>query len=185
MMQLEKAKLEPVENLGDSYKIEFMFNPTNLKFIRQVNWGSEKGKPAKPAEDPDMLPKSNFSGVSPYSLKITGIIYDTYESGESVWARYIEKLHKATFPPPKKDENSKDKRPAVYIFSWGKPFLFRCVVKTLDFTYEMFLPNGTPVRAKVNLTLQEVDKVTDSNLGAQANRTKDTRASRLAQPEKK
>jgi hypothetical protein len=181
MIYLEKAILKPVqeEGLSKDFDIEFMFNPTKLKFLRQVNWGKGEQTPAKPAEDPDMLPKSNFSGISPYSLTITGIIYDTYESGESVWTKYIKKLHKATLPP-KRDDNSKDIRPAIYIFSWGTPFFFRCVVKKLDFTYEMFLPDGTPVRAKVNLTLQEVDKATDSNLGAHANRTQDTRASRLA-----
>jgi Contractile injection system tube protein len=178
MMQLKKANLKPAPGEGGT-EIKFMFNPTNLKFMRSVNWGGGKGKPAKPAEDPDMLPKSNFSGISPYTLTINGIIYDTYESRKSVWTEYIESLHKATLPSSKKDKNSKDKRPAIYIFSWGEPFYFRCVVKSLTFTYEMFLPDGTPVRAKVNLTLTEVDKVTDTYLGAQPDRKADTRASRL------
>ena len=155
-----------------------MFNPTKLSFSRNVSWGGGKEKKSKPAEDPYMLPKSNFSGVSPYTLTIDEIIYDTYESKESVWKKYIKKLHNATLPTEKEDKNSKDKRPPVYIFSWGDPFYFRCVVTTLNFTYEMFLHDGTPVRARVKLTLQEVDKVTASYLGAKPDRKEDTPAKR-------
>ena len=182
MSSFEKARLSPADEEGISkkdFEIEFMFNPTNLSFKKSVNWGPGKGKTPKPAEDLNVLSKSNFSGVSPYSLTITGIIFDTYESDPqtSVWTKYIEKLHKATLPP-KKDKNSKDKRPAVYNFIWGKPLFFRCVVKELTYIYEMFLSDGTPVRAKVNLTLQEVDKVTDSNSDAKPDRTKDNRTKR-------
>ncbi|MEG3926622.1 CIS tube protein [Microcoleus sp. D3_18a_C4] len=49
------------------------------------------------------------------------------------------------------------RRPPVFYFIWGDKNYMCCMVKQLDYKLTMFLPNGTPVRAMVNITLEEVD----------------------------
>jgi hypothetical protein len=164
-MDLEKAKLMPAEGGGES--LDFMFNPTQLVFSRSAKWEPAKGS----RNDGNLLPKVSFSGVDPYQLTISDVLFDTYETGKSV-SEYIRKFQAAVDPPSSQSgagqgssggsgsNSGKSKRPPVYIFRWGaeQTFSFRCVVKKLDFTYTMFLPDGTPVRAKMTLSLQEVDK---------------------------
>jgi Contractile injection system tube protein len=174
-MTLVKAVLRPapeedVDNRKE-FEIKFMFNPAQIVFQRKANW-----TPAGSAEGKELLPKTNFSKVDPYTLTLNNIIFDSYETRQSVEV-HIKKLRNAVLPK-KMDDPPKDRRPAVYHFVWGKPFVFRCVVTSLKVTYEMFLPDGTPVRAKVNLTLKEVDKVSVTDTSAQPKRTKDSRPSR-------
>lgn len=183
-MNLKKAKLTPADG-EKGEDIIFMFNPTQLQFTRSVGWsggGRSGGKSSQhhppPAEDNHLLPKANFSGVQPYSLTISNVIFDTYETRKSVRDVYINKLEAAVMPVEGHRGNPKDKRPPVYLLKWGDQEYIKCVVKTLKYIYEMFLPDGTPVRAKVTLTLQEVDQVTATNTNAQPNRQKDGRPRR-------
>ena len=49
------------------------------------------------------------------------------------------------------------KRPPVYYFIWGERNYMMCFIQKINYKLTMFLPNGTPVRAIVDLSLQEVD----------------------------
>ncbi|MFM7599951.1 MAG: hypothetical protein ACKO7R_01945, partial [Pseudanabaena sp.] len=43
---------------------------------------------------------------------------------------------------------------------WGQTQYLKCFVKSLDYDLTMFLADGTPVRAIVGMTLEEVDATT-------------------------
>lgn len=146
-MSLEKASL--ILYKGESgVPIDFMFNPTQLSFSRSVKWQSEQGNRGNSA-----LPKVNFAGVDPYKLTLSQILFDTYEARDSVMDRYIRKLQKGVEAP-----DGPNQRPPVYIFKWGGFSTFPCVITSLSYKLDLFLPNGTPVRALVDISLQEVDK---------------------------
>ncbi|MDJ1174689.1 hypothetical protein [Roseofilum capinflatum] len=49
------------------------------------------------------------------------------------------------------------RRPPVFYFIWGDKIYMRCMVESLDYSLNMFCPNGVPVRAVVTLNLKEVD----------------------------
>ncbi|MEO1353848.1 MAG: hypothetical protein AAFW84_34695 [Cyanobacteria bacterium J06635_15] len=49
------------------------------------------------------------------------------------------------------------RRPPVYYFIWGTHNYLTCMIDSLSFKLTMFLPDGTPVRAMVDLSLKEVD----------------------------
>ncbi|MDZ7952618.1 hypothetical protein [Nostoc sp. DedQUE09] len=144
--QLEKAKL--VAYNGEAPDIELMFNPTDITFARTVKWESKDGN-----RGTTLLPKVNFSGVEPYKFTLKQLLYDTYETKESVMTKYIDKIKKGVETISK----ATDKRPPVYIFTWGNEY-FYCVITSLTYTLNMFLSDGTPVRALVDIALQEVDK---------------------------
>ncbi|MEH2058448.1 MAG: hypothetical protein V7K97_20300 [Nostoc sp.] len=144
--QLEKAKL--VAYNGEAPDIELMFNPTDISFARTVNWKSQEGN-----RGTTLLPKVNFSGVEPYKFTLKQLLYDTYETKESVIKKYIDNIKKGV----ETINTTTDKRPPVYIFTWGSEYFF-CVITSLTYTLNMFMSDGTPVRALVDIALQEVDK---------------------------
>lgn len=45
----------------------------------------------------------------------------------------------------------------MYIFQWGANLSFPCVITSFTYKLSMFLADGTPVRAVVDIALQEVD----------------------------
>lgn len=163
MTQLQKLILKvcdlkgnPVGNNTESespHDIELMFNPEELTFVRTVTWKSDEG-----TEGTALLPKVNFSGVEPYKLTLKQILFDTYESKISVMDK-INNIRKGV----EKCVKTKEKRPPVYLLTWGdneKHKYFHCVITSLTYKLNMFLSDGTPVRALVDITLQEVEKST-------------------------
>jgi nucleoid-associated protein YgaU len=48
--------------------------------------------------------------------------------------------------------------PPLVLFSWG-PVTFRCVVARVSQRFVMFLPDGTPVRARLQVTFNEFRNV--------------------------
>jgi hypothetical protein len=131
--------------------IEFMFNPIELQFTRNMSISSAKG-----ARTASGLPKVNFANPQPYTLTLNNILFDTYEAGTNVMDLYINKLRQSV------EFASSLGRPPVYIFAWGSQNYLKCLVQTLSYKLTLFLPDGTPVRASVNLTLTEVDTVSAS-----------------------
>ncbi len=144
--QLVKAKLKAYN--GEAEDIELMFNPTDISFARSVKWESKQGN-----RGATLLPKVNFSGVDPYKFTLKQLLFDTYETKKSVMTEYVNKIKKGVETIDRED----DKRPPVYIFTWGQEY-FHCVITSLTYNLTMFLTDGTPVRAMVDIALQEVDK---------------------------
>ncbi|AFZ01407.1 hypothetical protein [Calothrix sp. PCC 6303] len=150
-MSLTKAKLVSSDGGGT---IEFMFNPTQLKFSQSISLNKNEG-----ARTGRGLPKVNFAHPQPCTLSIGDIILDTYEQGSNKSVLpYIKQFEKAVNFLEQGCE--KDKRPPTYVFTWGNYQYIRCFITNLAYTLTMFLPDGTPVRAKLDLTLEEIDEST-------------------------
>ncbi|HBE16994.1 MAG TPA: hypothetical protein DEG17_27355 [Cyanobacteria bacterium UBA11149] len=172
MSELVKAKLKGLEGAED---IEFMFNPNQLAFSRSMSLEQSEG-----ARTEQGLNKTSFKHPNPYSLKISGIPIDTYETGESAMS-HVNKFKKAV-EFADKGEGQK-KRPPIYLFTWGQEKYICCFVKTLSYKLTMFLPNGTPVRATVDLDLEEIDYTipqpgVSAGNPSESQRARDTRAAR-------
>jgi len=163
-MVFEKAKLIEIDHKGreqSSNQIEFMFNPSEISFTRSMSIEQSKG-----ARNSNGGSKPSFKHPQPYSLKISNIILDTYETGEDV-LKYISPFQRGVEFSRilKKQKNSSGDaqgasnimRPPVYVFTWGKRKYMHCFIKNLDFKLSLFLPDGTPVRASVNLSLEQVE----------------------------
>jgi hypothetical protein len=163
MAPLEKLILKVCDEAGEVQRgntgadnpqdIEFMFNPEELTFTRNVKWKAAEG-----TEGSALLPKINFSGVEPYKLTLKQILFDTYESKKSVMPK-INNIRKGV----EKCTKTKEKRPPVYLLIWGikeEHKYFHCVITSLTYKLNMFLSDGTPVRALVDIALQEVEKDT-------------------------
>jgi hypothetical protein len=160
-----KAKLI-AQGGGDT--IEFMFNPTELDFSRSVNLNRSNG-----ARTDEGLPKISFGSPEPYKLTLSNLLFDTYETGKNVYTEYISRFRQSVEFLQNKE------RPPIYLFTWGSQEYLRCFVQSLSYKLTLFLPDGTPVRAIVNLTLEEIgESTTPGNTGTPnsgSNRTSDSR----------
>jgi hypothetical protein len=171
-MTLVKAKLVSTDGGGT---IEFMFNPAQLAFRQQINLTKNLG-----ARTGRGLPKVSFAYPEPCKLSIRDLTLDTYEEGggKSVLP-YLQKFEKAlNFA---ESGEGREKRPPTYVFTWGSQQFIRCFVVELTYTLTLFLPDGTPVRAKLDLELEEIDESTaQPGMGAPAsvNRSGDSRSRR-------
>lgn len=148
MSTLVKAKLIAQDG-GDN--IEFMFNPTELNFSRSMNLNSSNG-----ARTDGGIPKISFGSPEPYSVSVNGLTFDTYETGEDVVSSHIASFRQSV------EFLSGKERPPIYLLTWGKQQYIRCFVKSLSYKLTMFLADGTPVRAIVDITLQEVGETSSS-----------------------
>lgn len=148
-MTLEKATLTPVYS-GEGEKIEFMFNPNSLTFTRSMSLEEAEGARTDKGNS-----KVSFKHPNPYSLTINNILIDTYETKDASVLDYIKKFKKSV--EFAEQGQGKSKRPPIYIFSWGKQSYLRCFVKKFTFKLTLFRADGTPVRASIDLDLEQVD----------------------------
>jgi len=145
--KLEKAKL--ISDESDT--IEFMFNPNELSFEHSITLREEEGSRTEKG-----LSKVSFAYPNPSKITIGNILFDTYEEQSNVLV-YIDKFRKALDFAEK--GSAKGKRPPVYTFVWGNNKYLRCFIDSLTYKLTRFLPDGTPVQAKIDsLTLKEVDE---------------------------
>lgn len=158
MTTLEKAQLKLASKAENAKDIEFMFNPAELKFSRSINIEQSEGSTTPKGQN-----KTSFKHPNPYQLTISNIILDTYERAEGKQS-VLEPLKPFTDAiafvkegSGKGNSRGKPKRPPVYLFTWGKNVYLRCFIKSCNFRLTMFLPDGTPVRAILDLTLEQVD----------------------------
>jgi Contractile injection system tube protein len=146
--KIEKVALIPLDG---GKKLEFMFNPPDLSFTRKSNYTWSTG-----ARDESGEPKTSFTSPSPCMLTLSQIPFDTYEEGDNVLDKYINDFKKTVMFKEKGKEAKQ--RPPIYKLKWGKQIYFSaCVITSLTYHLTMFLRDGTPVRAMLSLTIQEVD----------------------------
>ena len=151
MTPLEKAKLIPASG-EKAAQIDFMFNPSELKFARNVSIEQSGGSRTQSGQN-----KTSFKHPNPYTLTIGNIILDTYEKKEGERSVLLPLKPFTDAVAFAKDGKGKAQRPPIYILTWGKNSYLRCFIKTCNFRLTMFLADGTPVRAILDLTLEQVD----------------------------
>ena len=143
--ELTKAFLTNVET---NQQIEFLFNPTEYSLSKSNSWDSV----AIVGFD---VPPTEFQGGNPTTLSLD-IFFDTYELNQDV-RTYTDKVFKLTKISNETRQNGQRGRPPRVLFNWGRVFSFQAVITSLSITYTLFKPDGTPVRAKMKLNLQECE----------------------------
>ena len=147
---LQKAYFVPKEKQNDeSQKVPCLFNPKELN-VEKSNRFAEIDIPG--------LDAPLFQFVRGESRSVTvDLFFDTYEKGEDVrkytdritgWS-YGEKGEKGLM-----EIDSELHAPPVCLFVWGR-FVFECIIERVSKKFTMFLPEGIPVRATLNVTLKE------------------------------
>jgi hypothetical protein len=143
-----KACLFAVDNRQD--KLDFLFNPTSYSVSKAAKWNRPTTKGHKKASPPE------FTGTDPASVQME-LLFDRWERRGDV-SKDVEKLLQWLQPTPKSHAANKP-QPALLGFDWGKNHAltwFTGFLKSVNAKYTMFRQDGTPTRATVSITLEEV-----------------------------
>lgn len=133
-MTLRKAI---IQNLDTREQLEVMYNPTEYTSSTQLVT-SRVGATLQ------------FLRMESPTFSVS-LFFDTYEQGTDVRA-LTRRL--ASFQEP--SVGAKEPRePPTCLFSWGG-FQYTGVIRKLDQRFTMFLPSGTPVRAELTVTFEQV-----------------------------
>ena len=154
-MGLEKAMLVNLDESDKSKKeIKCLFNPSEIKISKSNNWqaGSSGGKSSGKAE---------FKGGGSASMQLQ-LFFDTYHTAKG--ASKVEDVRNHTnkvwqlmmVDAKLKDKKTKNGRPPRVRLVWGKNITpFEGIIKSISQTLNLFTPEGKPVRATLDLTIEQ------------------------------
>lgn len=138
----------PIPGLGKEDKDEeltFMFNPTEYKISQSVNVvrSNSTWKPGG---------KLEYTGTSAMTVSMQ-LFFDDFASARGDVTPKITKLLGWQMPNTEDEKNKKP--PPLVKFEWGNKQLenFRGVITSVNVAYTVFSKSGTPIQAKVDLTL--------------------------------
>lgn len=136
--------------------VDCLFNPTEYSFSKSNTWQRNDiiGRD---------LPLVSFQGGGTMTLTVA-LFFDTYSQppkgaqAEDV-RNYTEKvLSLMKVDPSLKDPHSQSGRPPRVSFRWGNSWSFKSVITQITQRFTMFLSDGTPVRANLDVTFQQVEQ---------------------------
>ena len=142
-INIRRAQFSTVPSSGDPLVVHF--NPTSLQLVVSNQMEEDR--------------QDHKQYVKKTTAKLTmDLVFDTTDKGEDVrnTTKKIENLMK-----PKENQRKK-KVPPVALFEWGL-FKFQGIVESYKETIDFFSRDGVPLRAGINLTLAEQDKVFEDN----------------------
>ena len=163
----EKAKLVP--EVGNPIKC--LFNPKDYSVSKSSAWQA-KAAPGQSAGEPQ------YGGGNPYEMTL-GLLFDASLSGngatikQPIQALYALMEPTLSGPPPGRTPGAgggsggggaraagggqSTKRPPTVEFVWGDFISFRAFAKSLTVQFQLFAPDGQPLRADVKLALLQCD----------------------------
>lgn len=138
-----KAYFTNVDGGGTFY---CQFNPKELKLDDTASW-----KPSD--EQGQSKPLLTYEKGQPAVLSMD-LVFDTTDTGASVQGRVDAMRAFMAASVKEKDEGGESSRPPHVDFHW-KGFTFKGVVEKMSASVLMFKADGTPMRAKISVTLKE------------------------------
>ena len=147
---LQAARIFEVTESGDEksggVSIDCMFNPFEYTVTKTNTYKEESGNRSD-------VPSFEFEKAGPQSLKLT-LMFDTFEADEDV-SLETNKLWKLMESKTRREGNNNRKVPPPEVaFEWGV-FRFVAVITTMTQKFTLFKPDGTPVRASVQVTFTQ------------------------------
>src|SRR5438105_1952436 len=151
MSELKKATLQEIKSdesaaaVGDPVSVQF--NPSSLKLqiTNSTTGGNTRGQQAR-----------QFTGSSSTTLTLD-LVFDTADEGTTDAPRSVrEKTDMVQkFVMPKGEGQNKQAPPKVR-FQWGT-LILDGVIDSISIDLDHFAADGTPLRAKVGLSIKEQD----------------------------
>ena len=135
-------------------KVEVLFNPKELTFSKTNSWTQDKAPKGN-------VPATEFTSGGPTTLKLQ-LYFDTYKNGkdakcDDVVKKYTGKLcAMMDVDPDWVDKKNKKGRPPTVRFRWGSIVGFDAVITSINQRFTLFLSDGTPVRAVLDVSFQEI-----------------------------
>jgi len=154
------AKLT-IGSLDDSsINVEAQYNPKELQVDRTVPWAkpqasNKAGSGGSPGEI-----RLEFTGAEGRNMQVE-LLFDGYETNGAGVTDNITKLSTLATVRGSDASASDERRPHHCVVSWGDRGLpkFKCVIESLSVKYQMFSPEGKPLRATATVKLKEADSL--------------------------
>ncbi|MGI9148112.1 MAG: CIS tube protein [Chloroflexota bacterium] len=150
-LPLPKAQIINLDRPGDGH-IECMFNPKEYSIAKKNNWNAGKSTGTN-------IPKQQFGGGQPATLTMQ-LFFDTYvgsQGSRDVRTEYTQKIwHLAEVDDDLSDNTTTRGRPPKVRFQWGPAWSFEAVITSITQKFTLFSSDGTPVRATLDVTFQQV-----------------------------
>jgi nucleoid-associated protein YgaU len=135
--------------------VKCMFNPKEYTFAKSNSWG--KGDEAGAQKN---APSITFSGGEGATLKLQ-LFFDTYH--QSTGGGNVQDVRDLTnglwsmmhIDETLTDPKSKHGRPPFVRFHWGSTWSFDAVIESISEQFTMFMPDGKPVRATVDVSFKQ------------------------------
>jgi hypothetical protein len=144
-MTLVKATIRSTSG-GDS--LECAFNPNQYSIAKSAEWRGTPSSGAKTAPTPE------FVGTRPRNLRMK-LLFDAWASGDESVSAAVDQL--LEWCNPTSDSISQGRpNPPTLAFTWGRTAFFDAYLQSVDAQYTRFKPDGTPLRATVDVALVEV-----------------------------
>jgi nucleoid-associated protein YgaU len=124
------------------------FNPREYSVTKSAKWSKTPAKGAKSA------PKQEFLGANPRTMQME-LFFDAWESQAANVAKDVDTLLGWTNPTQKSIAANKP-NPPIVVFHWGTTASFDAYVKQVNAKFTLFKPDGSPLRATVGVTFEEV-----------------------------
>jgi nucleoid-associated protein YgaU len=129
-------------------RLDFHYNPTSLKVTKTASW-----TPAAPARGHQQATKAEFQGTDPRRLELT-VLFDALEKPDADIIKAVGTLGSWACATKESFTANKPQPPLLHL-SWGKNSYFPGYLKSVIATYTLFSSTGTPLRASVDIVLEE------------------------------
>ncbi len=137
-----------IENLDTGERISVLFNPKEYSISKSNSWYQARTTGGN-------LPRTSFSNGLPATMTVE-LFFDTYEDKMDV-RRHTNKIAKLMEVSIREEGERKKLRPPKVKFHWGLSWTFKAVITQMRQHFTLFLPTGTPVRATVDVTFQQIE----------------------------
>ena len=151
---LTKATIINLDKKNNSEYVDCLFNPNEYTFQKRNNWAREQTAGAS-------VPQLEFGGGLPATLQMK-LFFDTLhdnKSGQPIDVRksHTDKLWQLMMVDEAlKDPKNQKGRPPRVRFQWGRTWSFDAVILSMSQRFTLFAGDGTPVRATVEITFQQI-----------------------------
>lgn len=138
---------------GSSIRLlKFQFNPEKLSIKKEAEW-----KPAS-QEGAEATPFPQYKSPKPVNLSLD-MLLDAAHSPSNDIVGDIDALL-GCLVPTTRSRSQGTPHPPLVKFGWGTKLTLTAYVTSVSTEYQLFQPNGTPIRAKCTVALSEYPSTT-------------------------
>jgi Contractile injection system tube protein len=128
--------------------INALFNPTEFTISKGNDW---KFDPIKGTS----FPKGKFGGGKPREMQVSLLFDQSLPNGDKSVKQITDELFMMMEVPSGTGGGNADAAPPLVTFQWGVMIPFKAACTSLTVAYQLFQPNGEPIRAEVKLALTQ------------------------------
>lgn len=148
----QRAKLE----IEGEEPIEVLFNPKEYTVAKTNTWNFA------PAPGTS-IPPAQFGGGNPRELTLNLLLDVSLLGPERSVREVTDRLFKMMEVPGTSTGAKTNAVPPFVTFRWGSVVTFKAVCASLTVAFQLFHPNGEPIRADVDLSLKQAEKASSAS----------------------